>query len=407
MIIPIAWRNVWRNKVRSLVVITAITLGIFAGVFATAFMKGMADQRIRSAIDSETSHIQIHHKDYRRKDKLELFIPAASQKLEKIRSMDEVKSASNRLKIGGMISAAGTASGAKVIGIHPGDEKKVTDIHENIIKGSYFEDVPERVKPLVLGKKMAEKLNARLRSRIVLNLTDINANPTSAGFRVTGIYDTKNSNFDGMHVFVNYEDLLEATGLGKGTGHEIAVYLKSNEQVKPIHNKLKRMFSKTEVATWKDLNPDLNYLSSMMDQYMYIFIIIILLALCFGIINTMLMAVLERVKELGMLMAVGMNRKRVFSMIMTESVFLSLTGGVTGIIIGYAITQLTAVTGIDISMYAQGLEAIGYATLVYPDIGINTLIGITILVIITGVLSSIYPAIKALKLNPADSLRTE
>ncbi|MFO7874014.1 MAG: FtsX-like permease family protein [Bacteroidales bacterium] len=407
MIIPIAWRNVWRNKLRSLVVIIAITLGIFAGVFATAFMKGMADHRINSAIESETSHMQLHHKDYRQKDKLALYIPAADKKLEKIRSLNEVKSASNRLKVDCMISAAGTASGAKVLGIHPEEEKKVTDIHGNIVKGSYFEDIPDRVKPLVLGKKMAEKLNAQLRSRIVINLTNIHGNPTSAGFRVTGIYDTDNANYDGLHAFVRYQDLLEATGMKQGIGHEIAVYLKHNDQVQPVQRKLRKMFQQTEVATWKELSPDLSYLSSVMDQYTYIIIIIILLALCFGIINTMLMAVLERVKELGMLMAIGMNRRRVFLMIMTESVLLSLTGGVSGILIGWAITRLTGATGIDMSMYAEGLQAMGWSTIIYPDIGIDTLIRITFLVIVTGILSSIYPAIKALKLNPADSLRTE
>ncbi|HKK67604.1 MAG TPA: ABC transporter permease, partial [Bacteroidales bacterium] len=190
MIIAVAWRNIWRNKMRSLVIISAITLGIFAGVFSTAFMKGMSDQRIETAIKSEISHIQIHQPEYRKQDKLKLFVPEASAKAKEIRSLPDVKGASNRILINGMISSAGKGSGAKVNGIVPNEEKNVTNIHKHMVEGTYFEDTPKRVKPLVLGHKLAEKLNVRLRSRIVINFTNAQGIPTSAGFRVTGIYKT-------------------------------------------------------------------------------------------------------------------------------------------------------------------------------------------------------------------------
>lgn len=407
MIIAVAWRNIWRNKMRSLVIITAITLGIFAGVFSTAFMKGMSDQRIETAIKSEISHIQIHQPEYRKQDKLKLFLPEASAKAKKIRSLPNVLGASNRVIINGMISSAGKGSGAKINGIVPKQESKVTDIHEQIVEGSYFEDTPKRVKPLVLGHKLAEKLNVQLRSRIVISFTNAQGVPTSAGFRVTGIYKTANHNFDGMNVYARYQDLQQAAALIEGAGHEIAVYLNDNEAVGKTKQSIQKMFPDDEVADWKDLSPELTYLNEAMGQYMYIIIIIILLALCFGIINTMLMAVLERVKELGMLMAIGMTRIRVFYMIMMESIFLSLTGGFTGVIIGYFSVKLFANTGIDLSMYAEGLQAMGWSTLIHPEIEIATLLNITVLVIITGIASSIYPSIKALKLNPAESIRTE
>lgn len=407
MIIAVAWRNIWRNKMRSLVIISAITLGIFAGVFSTAFMKGMSDQRIETAIKSEVSHIQIHREDYRKQDKLKLFLPEASEKAAQIRELPHVQGVSNRIIINGMISSAGKGSGVKLNAIVPGHEKEVTDIHEQMIEGSYFKDTPKRVKPLVLGQKLAEKLNVQLRSRIVVNFTNAQGIPTSAGFRVTGIYKTANHNFDGMNVYARYKDLQQPAGLPEGGGHEIAIYLDDNEALKQTKSKIQKMFPEAEVSDWKDLSPELTYLNEAMDQYMYIIIIIILLALCFGIINTMLMAVLERVKELGMLMAIGMTRIRVFYMIMMESVFLSLTGGFTGVIVGYVAVKLTATTGFDLSMYAEGFQALGWSSQIYPDIDINTLLNITILVIITGILSSVYPSIKALKLNPAESIRTE
>ena len=151
----------------------------------------------------------------------------------------------------------------------------------------------------------------------------------------------------------------------------------------------------------------MNYLTEAMDLYMYIFIIIILLALLFGIINTMLMVVMERTKEIGMLMAVGMNKKRIFSMVVLESVLLSLVGGVVGIIIGALFAKWKSTSPIDLSMWAQGYEQLGYDAYVYMSLEPVMLVNITIMVIITGVIAALYPAYKALKNDPADALRIE
>ena len=151
----------------------------------------------------------------------------------------------------------------------------------------------------------------------------------------------------------------------------------------------------------------MSLLTDSMDQYMYIFILIILLALCFGIINTMLMAVLERIKEIGMLMAVGMNKRRIFIMIIMESIMLTFSGGLLGIFLGSAVTKYFETTPIDVSIFAQGLEQYGFGSQIYTSLKPETLITIGFLVIITGILSAIYPARKALKLNPAEATRSD
>ena len=121
----------------------------------------------------------------------------------------------------------------------------------------------------------------------------------------------------------------------------------------------------------------------------------------------LLMVVLERTKELGMLTAIGMNKKRVFNMIMLESVFLSLVGGVVGMTVSRVLIAFTATNGINFQGYEEGFEAMGYSAHIYPVITPTFFITVTVLIIITGILSSIYPALKALKLDPADALRTE
>ena len=160
------------------------------------------------------------------------------------------------------------------------------------------------------------------------------------------------------------------------------------------------------MQTWRDISKELALVNDSMDEYMYIFVIIIMLALCFGIINTMLMVVMERTKELGMLMAIGMHRIRVFFMIILESVFLSLSGGIMGIAIAYAVIKYFEKTPIKLTIF-QGFEQYGYASEVYTNLPFSTLISMAVLVFVLGIISAIYPAWKAIRLNASDAIRTD
>jgi len=170
---------------------------------------------------------------------------------------------------------------------------------------------------------------------------------------------------------------------------------------------LKKDFPGLDVQDWTEISPEAGYLVSAMDQYMAIFILTILLALCFGIINTMLMVVLERVKELGMLMAVGMSKVRVFFMIMLETVYLSTTGGLIGIVVSYIICKHLEKVGLDLYFWKEVYSSFGYSSYIYPLVNLKLVVFTGLMVILTGIVSALYPAYKALRLNPAEATRTE
>ncbi|MCU4163537.1 ABC transporter permease [Carboxylicivirga caseinilyticus] len=405
MILSISWRNVWRSKTRSVVILLAIALGIFTGVFNYAFYNGMADQRINSAISTEASHIQIHPKGYLDEPDEKNYISNAASLASEISDKDSVKAACSRFIVQGMIQSPTTSSGIKIMGINPEIESTVTNVHSKIIDGAYFEGVKRN--PVVIGQKLADKLKLKVRSKVVITFADASGYISGASFRVAGIYETSNKMYDQTNIFVRADDLTSLYGADINAGHEIAVLLNQSDDVPAVLTGLTNKYQQYDVKEWRKIMPEVSMLESSLDISMYIFMIIILLALTFGIINTMLMAVLERTKELGMLMSIGMNKGRVFKMIMIETVFLSLIGGVVGIIIGALVTVLTAKSGIDISIVSEGFGAMGYDSMVYPVLRIKNVIDVVVMVFITGMLAALYPAYKALKLKPAEAIRID
>jgi putative ABC transport system permease protein len=247
----------------------------------------------------------------------------------------------------------------------------------------------------------------RMNVNIRLTVLNKDGETITPVYKVRGIYKTSNSMFDGLNAFVDRKLLNQYIGLDSHEVHEIAILAVDNKTGASIGGKLAGYIPENNVMSWRKLSPEIAMYTEYSNFIGYIYIGIILLALAFGIINTMLMSVLERLKELGMLMAIGMNKKRVFSMIMLESVFLTLTGAIVGLFFSGIAIHITNRTGINLSMWSEGLEAIGYSSVVYPVVTIDNYIGILILVIFTGIISSIWPARKALKLNPVEALRTE
>jgi putative ABC transport system permease protein len=405
MILSIAWKNIWRNKLRSFIVIAAIAIGVAAGTYSASLMFGVATQKINSAISNEVSHIQIHNPAFKENYEIRYTLLGAEKMIADIEKLPGVKSVSGRTIITGMILSAASATGIKVNGINPEIEKRTTTLYTKIAdtSGTYFGEGLRN--PVVISRKLADKLNVRLKSKIVLRFQSADGSLIEGAFKVCGIYHTSNGMFDELNIFVRQTDLV--TLMGALPIHEIAILLYNNDNVSGFVNSLRKQYPTTEVMDWQELFPELGMLTAMLTTMNYTILGIILAALAFGIVNTMLMIVLERTRELGMLMAVGMNKGKLFRMIMLESILLSLCGGIAGIIISAFLIALTAHTGIDLSSLGQGFEALGYDPIMYPEFRPGFFLGTVILVILTGIFSSLYPARKALGINPAMAVKNE
>lgn len=405
MIASVAWKNIWRSPFRSGVIITAITIGMFAGVFTTTFYKGWMNQRLESGVETEVSHIQIHHPAFNENFELKSFMSEGETMTQSIARQEFVNGVSPRMVVQAMIASSETGGGVKIYGVDPEKEKTVTNLYSKIHEGQYFEGVKRN--PILIGQKLAEKLKVKLHSKLVVTLQDSQGHITSEAFRVCGIYDASNGMYEELNVFVLKSDLARVVQLDESVAHEIAVHLKDHSQLTPNTEFLSGSYPQLLVQNWKQLAPELGYINEIGDMYIYIFVVIILLSLGFGIVNTMLMVVLERVKEIGMLMAIGMSKLRIFWMLMLETVLLTATGGFLGMLAGLVVSLATQKHGIDLSFYAKGLEDMGYSALVFPVIEAKMIVVIGLLVLATGILASIYPARKALKYKPAEAIRID
>lgn len=254
---------------------------------------------------------------------------------------------------------------------------------------------------------MDEALDYRIRSKIQITIADLDGTPVQGIFRVCGIFKTTNTGFDQVSAFVNARELANLYGGNEIMVHEVAIMLKDRAQIEAVSEKLRRLSGDNDVESWEKLAPDAAMMHEFIMVYYLIFIGIIMLALAFGIINTMLMSILERTKELGMLMAIGMNRSRVFKMIMFETIFLTAVGAGLGMLSGWALVKILAKTGIHFAPWGEGFEAIGFSAKVYPVVTPEFLLFTTAMVFTTAMISSLWPARKALKLIPVEALRTE
>ena len=402
MLFTIAWRNVWRQKVRSLVIISAMVVGLWGLIFAIGFMGGFMDSYLNNALKYEYSHIQIHHPNFKKDQEVKYNINQGIEKVKQIGTYANVKAATHRTVVNAMIGSAKASSGVKVLGVDSLLEKEVTSFDQLITDGTYFKSVKRN--PLLIGEKLADKLKVKLRSKIVLTFQNFEGEIVSEAFRVAGIFNAKSPILNETVVLVNFQDINKNLG-DKNLVSEIAVYLSDADKIEESYAAISAKLPDYRVEKWDKLAPELSLIVQQSKTNIYILVTIFMTALIFGIINTMLMAVLERIKELGMLMAIGMNKVRIFVMIIFETVFLGLVACPVGLFLGYLTISYFHRTGFDLSDYSQGLEKFGYDTVVYPIISGNHYFILSLGIFITTVVASIYPALKAIKLKPAEALR--
>lgn len=400
-IVKLGWKNVWRNPARSGVVIVAVLLGTWAGIFSAGFFNGMLEDYLHNQIELYIGHIQIEHPQFGDLYNPKYSVPDAQEMVQSLENESYVERISAKSVASGLAQSPHSSYGVTIYGIDVSKDTLLA-VKKYITEGVMPDSTARN--PILIGIELAERLDLELKSRMVLSFQDVTGDITGGAFRVTGIFDSFVDQFDEGTVFVLQDDLNRLLG-DMDAIHNIRIDIEDLAMADTVATQVGEEFPGVTVKTWRDIAPDLRYTFDMMDLTLYIVMIIIIIGLVFSIINTMLMAVLERTRELGMLRAIGMNKARTFSMVMIETVFLTMVGAPVGLLISWICITYFGNVGIDLSAFAQGLNQYGIGTVVYPSLSWTYYVNIMLMIAVAALFSALYPAWRTLKLKPVQAIR--
>jgi len=318
-----------------------------------------------------------------------------------VKSKGQIKNYSRRIVTFGLLSSASNSSGISLVGIEPNQEQCVTTIHRNIVEGKYFTNTANEI---VISRQMAKTLDVGLGDRLVAMASTQDGTVGSELFRITGIYQSPSLSFDKMYVYVPLQIMQQMLHVDDRIA-EIAIIGKDIDSVEVMKKELSAKLGSTyEVLSYNDLLPSLVSQIELMNSLMYLFFVLIGTALIFGVINTFLMAVYERIREFGVLKSIGMKDVYLLIMIELEALLLGLIGSIIGTILGAGVVLIVGKVGLNLAIFSKGLTAFGSGAILYPrfdwfSIGIGAVI-----IIMICLLAAIYPARRAMKLQPMQAI---
>jgi len=402
MLIKLAWRNIWRNKRRSAIMLSSIVVGYAALVFMDGLTTGMVLQLLDNRIGIHTAHLQVHKAGFLDNRVLENRVRNPEEVASALDQSEEIDRWSGRVLTYGMVNSASGSAGVTIVGVEPGRESGITQIAGLVKSGRYLSGDRREI---LLSERLADKLGVGLNDKVVGMASGLGGEIGSELFRVVGLYRTYNSTFDEMHAYVFIDDARRMLSLESGV-MEFAVICENTDLIESMERSLAaKLGDRYEVSTYRELLPLLVVQVDIYREMMLIVYAILSLAIVLGIVNTMLMAVYERIHEFGVLFAIGMKRHKVFSMIVLETFSLGVLGTIIGIGAGAGVTAPFMKTGIDLSMFEQSLTAFGTGAVIHPQLTLKALFSAAALVPLVSVLGALFPGYKAVRLEPVEAIR--
>ena len=406
--VKMAWRNVWRNPRRSVLTMLAIAFASLLLVFMLSWQFGSYDTMINSAVTIHTGHLQVQAKGYNDTGDIRLVVPnpaAIAGILEKTRG---IAAYTFRADAFSLVTSKERTYGAMVIGIDPAREAGVSTFKELIRQGSYLSagDIDQAL----VGELLAKNLQVGLGDELVVLGQGRDGSIAATVAKVKGIFSSGQEDFDRstIHIPLTYfQDVYTM----HGAVHEVVALCESLGDVPEMKRAVAagiRNLSKDDhqlvVLDWMELIPGLIEGIKMDLVSGFIFYIILIVVVAFSILNTFLMAIFERTREYGVLLAVGITPWRLTKLILIESSSITVVGVVMGIIAGSLITWYFQVHGIIISGASEVLRQYGLPERMFPQLSVlSVTIGPALVLVIT-LLTALYPALKVRRLRPVEAL---
>jgi putative ABC transport system permease protein len=405
--VKMAWRNIWRNPRRSILTMTAIAFACLLLVFMLSFQFGSYDTMINSAVKIHTGHLQVQAEGYQDKRTMRLVVPdpgAIGSILEQTPGIDAYTYRANAFSL---VSSAERTYGIVVIGIDPAREANVSTLKKVIRQGSYLSEGDTN--QALLGELLAKNLQVGLGDELVVIGQGRDGSVAATVVEVKGTYNSGQDEFDRSSIHIPLKHFQDIYAM-RGGVHEVVALGKSLGAIPAIRKTVEDTIENDDkknllvVLDWIDLMPGLiegiklDLISGL------ILYCILVLVVAFSILNTFLMAVFERTKEFGVMMAIGTTPRRLTKLLLLESIAMTVIGIVIGIIAGCLITWYFQVHGIVISGMSEVVRQFGIPERMYPKLSfLSVTIGPTLVLFIT-FFTALYPALKVRRLRPVEAL---
>jgi ABC-type lipoprotein release transport system permease subunit len=397
----LAWRNLWRNHRRTLIMLAAAVVGVWAMVFMTALMRGMVDDMVEDGIRTLPGHVQIHDPSFEDDPSVSHSIAPPGEELRRVLDSPPVVAWTARVRVPAVVSSERDMRGVTLVGIEPEGERRLSFVAGDLADGRFIESTGDD--GLVVGRALLERLETGLGKRVVIMSQDTEGQVADRGFRIVGVYDASMESQELGFVFTGRAVVQRLLKMGEKVS-EVAVRGSDYRNVAPLRRRLAQAAGPgVVVQSWDELDPYMGSMLSMMDGFVVVWIVVVFLVLAFGLVNTLVMAVFERVREIGLMLALGMTPGHILFQILLESTLLLALGLAIGDALAWAsIEPLKG--GIDLSIVGEGMELWGASAVLHPSLLGKDVLLANGIVLVLGLLASLSPAWRASRYEPVEAI---
>ena len=406
MIFKIAWRNIYRNKKRSLITISSIFAALFLIILMRALQFGFYDKLIETVVESYAGYVEVHADGFWDNQSLDNSMEVDQSLLDNIKTVEGVDNIVQRLQTFTLISMGNKTKGGVINGINILDEQKITDWSKKMVSGTFEINDDE----IIVGKGIAEYFDVKENDTLILYGQGYRGMMAADKYPVAGIIDLKNPDLNKLGIFMTIESARSYVSSDDISTHIIIDKERYYDEIKIVNDLSETLPEDYEIMTWKETLPEIEQTITADSAGGLIMAFILYIIVIFGMFGTVLMMTEERKYEFGVLISIGMSRIRLFGIILIETIILSMIGVVLAVVITHPICYYYNLNPIDMAVLMgdgadQMMQELGFSPIAPMSISWSIPLTHALVIFISSIIISVYPAIKISKLDPVKSMK--
>ena len=403
LILKLAVLNIMRNARRSLITVLAVAVGLASLLFLWAFTDGSQEQQRDNVIRLYTGHIQIHAKGFEDKLAPELTLPNRIEVMKKIKELPFVEGVTEHVKSEALVGTSQQTKGVILIGMDPISHPSVLSLKKDTREGAFLQ--PEDNRKVLMGASLAKRLEVGLGDKVVIMAQAVDGTLAGYAFRVGGLIHSGSRMIDDLHVFVTAAAARELLGIEENS-HEIVVRLKKRSDIPAFETAVRKFLPEDQytLSSWDKIAPEVNQWASYTENIIRVMLIAIMAVIGVGVMNTILMSIFERTKELGVMVAIGTKPSQMIAMIFLETLVLEFIGIILGIGLGIFLAWYYGRIGIPLSGFKEAFAESFMSSIIYPQLMPYRIWECVRLLLLVTSFISLYPAIRVARMEPVKAI---